>query len=72
VAAMTSPNELEKRIVDLELRYMRAEKMLQDLSDVLVEQQRTIDRMALEITGLRERLPEEAGGALPNEPPPHY
>ena len=71
MAAMSSA-ELEKRIVDLELRYMRAERMLQDLSDVLVEHQRTIDRLTAELTSMRERLPDEAGGAVPNERPPHY
>jgi SlyX protein len=64
--------QIEKRLVDLELRYMRAEKMMQDLSDVLVAQQKTIDRMGAELSALRERVPDEAGGALPIEPPPHY
>lgn len=66
------PGELEKRIVDLELRYMRAERMLQDLSDVLIDQQKTIDRLTAEVASLRERVPDEAGGPVPNERPPHY
>jgi uncharacterized coiled-coil protein SlyX len=64
--------DFDKRLIDLELRYMRAEKMLQDLSDVLVAQQKTIDRLTAEMAILRERLPEEAGESIPNERPPHY
>jgi len=59
---------LEPRVVDLELRYMKLEKLLHDLSDVLVEQERTIARLVAEVAALRERLPEEQS----NEPPPHY
>jgi uncharacterized coiled-coil protein SlyX len=68
----TMSEHLEQRLVDLELRYMRAEKMLQDLSDVLVGQQKTIVRLAAELTALRERVPVEAGDLVPIEPPPHY
>ena len=66
-----APAALERRIVDLELRYMRSERMLQELSDVLASQQKTIDRLTAEVTLLRERLTEDVT-ARPNEPPPHY
>jgi len=59
-----------RRLVDLEHRYMRNEKMLDDLSDVVAAQQKTIDRLDAELTTLRERFAGVANG--PNEPPPHY
>ncbi len=62
----------EHRIVDLELRYMRVEKMMHDLSDVLIAQQAKIDRLTAEVAALRERVPEEQGEAASNDPPPHY
>ena len=40
---MTTAPSYEKRIVDLELRFMRTEKLLDELNDVIVEQQREID-----------------------------
>ncbi len=58
------------RVVDLEHRYMHSEKMLDELSDVLAAQQRTIDRLEAEISAMRERFAGMAPG--PNEPPPHY
>jgi SlyX protein len=63
--------ELEQRIVDLELRFMRAEKMVDDLNDVVVEQAREIDRLALEVKMLREHA-LAAEDAPKNERPPHY
>ncbi len=59
-----------RRLVDLEHRYMRSEKMLDDLSDVIAAQQRTIDRLEAEIAATRERFAGTSPG--PNEPPPHY
>ena len=63
---------IEQRVVDLELRYMRAEKMLQDLSDVIILQQKAIDRLTSDLASIRERVPDAPGDAIPNERPPHY
>ncbi len=62
---------LDARMVDLEMRFMRQEKMLQDLSDVLVAHQRLIDRLEADLVALRERAPDE-NEPIGNEPPPHY
>jgi uncharacterized coiled-coil protein SlyX len=50
---------------------MRAEKMIDDLSDVVVAQRREIDRLALEVKTLREHA-FAAEDAPKNERPPHY
>jgi SlyX protein len=62
---------VEQRIVDLELRFMREEKLLAELNDVVVQQQRAIDRLTAEVKALREQL--LAGTDAPkDERPPHY
>jgi uncharacterized coiled-coil protein SlyX len=60
--------ELENRVVDLELRFMRLERDAQALSDIVVAQQRVIDALVLEVKN-RGLTPDEDA---PNEPPPHY
>jgi uncharacterized coiled-coil protein SlyX len=62
--------ENARRIVELEERYMRMEKMIHDLSDVLVAQEKTIARLVSELDELRDRIPDDR--VRPNEPPPHY
>lgn len=67
---------LEQRIIDLEARLAHHERMAEDLSDVLVEQQRIIERMALQLRQLTERQSDlEAGwtrSPQDDKPPPHY
>lgn len=61
----------EKRLVDLELRYMTLHHTVEELSQVLAAQQRTLDQALAELRRLRERLLER-GEDPSNEPPPHY
>ena len=69
---MSQADDLEKRVVDLELRFMRQEKLSEELSGVIVEQQRTIDRLVLEVRTLREQVLTGAEAAPKDERPPHY
>lgn len=66
----------EARIVELETRAAHHERMAEELSAVLAEQGRTIDRLSAQIRMLADRLREaEAGwGRSPQDerPPPHY
>ena len=64
--------ELEARIVDLVLRFMRTEKLLEELNDVVVDQRREIDRLVTELKSLREQVLTGNNDAAKNEPPPHY
>ena len=66
-----SPGETEQRIVDLELRFMRTEKLLDDLNDVVIDQRREIDRLNLEVRSLREHAAANEE-SVKNERPPHY
>jgi SlyX protein len=63
---------LEARLVDLELRFMQKERLVEELSDVLVAQQREIDRLAGELKALREQVLSGADGPAKDERPPHY
>ncbi|MFT0180688.1 SlyX family protein [Pseudomonas benzopyrenica] len=67
---------LEERIADLEIRQAFQDDTIQTLNDIIVEQQRTLDRCAAQIRLLAERqaeLQSAGGGGMPDEaPPPHY
>jgi SlyX protein len=64
-------NELEARIVDLELRFMRQEKLSDELNQVIVEQQRAIDRLVAELRALRQQV-TSLSEPVKDERPPHY
>ncbi|MFZ3204506.1 MAG: SlyX family protein [Pseudomonas sp.] len=65
----------EQRITDLESRLAFQDDTIQALNDVLVAQQRELDRLQLQIAALARRQ-DELGGQLDSAedeaPPPHY
>ena len=67
--------ELEQRIADLEARLAFQDDTIQTLSDVLVAQQRTVDRLQAHL-GLLARRQEDLQSRVEGEgdeaPPPHY
>ncbi|WNG51666.1 SlyX family protein [Archangium minus] len=64
----------ESRIVELELRYMQQQELLQELSDVLYTQRRELDALKAEVDLLKKKLEGEPGlvDAQRQEKPPHY
>jgi SlyX protein len=66
--------EDESRIVELELRYMQQQELLQELSDVLYAQRRELDALRAEVQQLKKKLEGEPGlvDARQHEKPPHY
>ena len=62
---------MDRRLTDLELRYMKLEKLVDELSEVVAAQQKTLDAATVEIRRLSERL-RDLGEETPNERPPHY
>jgi len=66
---------LDDRVMELESRLAFQDDTIQALNDVLVTQQRSLDRMELQMAALIKRQ-EEMGGqfdTLEEEaPPPHY
>jgi SlyX protein len=67
--------DAESRIADLETRLAFQDDTLQTLSDVLVEQQRIIDRLQLQLEVLsrrQEEMQSRLGDVGVEAPPPHY
>ncbi|WP_324733836.1 SlyX family protein [Pseudomonas paeninsulae] len=67
--------DAEQRITDLESRLAFQDDTIQTLNDVLVAQQREMERLQLQVAALARRQ-EEVGGQLDSAeeeaPPPHY
>jgi len=70
------PEELQQRVIALESRITHHERMAEEMSDVLAEQQRVIDLLTAQVRRLNGRLQEMAAGWSPSpqddKPPPHY
>lgn len=64
----------DARLMELELRYTEQQAYLEELSEVLVAQQRQLDALQAEVSLLRKKLEGEPGvtEAGPGERPPHY
>jgi len=64
------------RLEALEFKLAHLERGLQELSDVVIRQQKDLDRLALlnqQLAGQLEALREEAEASKdPHEIPPHY
>lgn len=64
---------LEMRINDLESRLAFQDDTIQALNDVLVDQQRLLDRLQLQLAALaRQDEQQNQFGSEDNQPPPHY
>lgn len=68
--------DTEQRLIALETRLTHHERMAEELSDVLAEQQRTIELLTAQVKRLTGRLREMAADWSPSpqdeKPPPHY
>ena len=67
--------DLEQRVVELESRLAFQDDTIAALNDELVEQQRLIERMQVQMKELARRLEEGANQfdlAEGDAPPPHY
>jgi SlyX protein len=66
---------LEMRIADLESRLAFQDDTIQTLNDVLVGQQRAVERLQLQLAALAKRQEEllsQFGSSGDEAPPPHY
>jgi len=72
----TEPDDMRERLIALETRLTHHERMAEEMSDVIAEQQRTIDLLTLQLRRLTERMRDMAAGWSPSpqddKPPPHY
>jgi SlyX protein len=68
-------HRIDDRLVDLEVRSSYADDLLERLNDVIVQQQRQIDLLILEVTRLKAQgagAEAPAARSLRDELPPHY
>ncbi|MGV8843681.1 MAG: SlyX family protein [Pseudomonas sp.] len=66
---------MEKRMTDMESRLAFQDDALQALDDVLVTQQREVERLQLQMVALLKRQEEQSSQSDIEEdeaPPPHY
>jgi uncharacterized coiled-coil protein SlyX len=69
---MSEP-DLATRVKEMEARYMLLERYLDDLSDVVAEQQQTIDVLRAAMARLQPAANlDDEQGVPPDERPPHY
>ena len=70
-----SPNRIQQRLTDLEIKASYAEDTLDRLNDVIVRQQAQIDALLREVAALRQQSPAADAPAfrsLRDDLPPHY
>lgn len=61
------------RLTELELKYMRLERTVEELSGVVAEQQKTIDRLLAQLAATAARVRDLGDTGSPgDEKPPHY
>jgi uncharacterized coiled-coil protein SlyX len=66
-----STDDVQARVTDLELRFMKLERFTNELSDAVAQQQKTIDALAAQVRRLTERSADSEESPLA-ERPPHY
>jgi len=74
-ARMTSPDNIDQRLTELEIKASYSEDLLDQLNLTIYRQQQQIDRLVQELSVLRQQMPEPGDGAprnLRDELPPHY
>lgn len=67
---------MESRLTDIELHIMQQEDTLQQLNEVVIAQQKTIDQLARDMEFLKQKLraltPSDVKDLSEEVPPPHY
>ncbi len=66
---------MERRLTELEIRYSYHDRQIEELSQIVYEHQRTIDRLLARLEQAERRLAEifqAVGPSPPPERPPHY
>lgn len=69
---------MEEKLIELETKFSYQEDLLSDLNSIVTKQQRQLDEVINELSGIKEQLQDflqrgSAGGSLESlEKPPHY
>jgi len=69
-------DNFEQRVAELEIRISFQDQTIQELNDVVVRQQRELEKMTRDLAQLKAQMgtltPPMAGSQAPEPPPPHY
>lgn len=73
-SGMEHPNDIERRLADLEIKASFGEDLLEQLNQMVYRQQQQIDLLLRELAVLRQQGLEGGGMSrnLRDELPPHY
>ena len=66
---------VESQIISLEMKLAYLEDFVQQLQEVVLEQESTIERLVAENQHIKRKIADMAGqleGDIPNRRPPHY
>ena len=71
---MENTQDIERRLLDLEVKASFSDDLLEQLNQIIVRQQQQIDRLMREVADLRQQARERAAPfrSLRDELPPHY
>jgi len=72
---MNPTNDIEQRLIDLEIKLSFTEDLVDDLNHIIVRQQQQIDMLMREFSALNQQAGDNTNGAfrsLRDELPPHY
>ncbi len=73
---MDTPEAIDQRLIELEVKAAYADDQLDQLSDLIYRQQQQIDLLLHELRLLRDRMPEAGSTGAPrnlrDDIPPHY
>ena len=67
--------EIDKRLMDLEIKASFTEDLVEQLNQTIFQQQQQIDALIREVSQLRQQTPDGGSGgfrSLRDELPPHY
>ena len=69
---------MEEKLIELETKFSYQEDLLSDLNEIVAKQQRQLDELVTEISGIKQQLQDAAergsaeGHEEQDEKPPHY
>jgi len=71
-SAASEHASFEERLSELELRWMQEKSRVDELSELVWQQSRTIEALERSLGSLRGQLAAGPGDPVVNETPPHY
>ncbi|MFT7470884.1 MAG: SlyX protein [Kiritimatiellia bacterium] len=69
---------MEEKLIELETKFSYQEDLLSDLNEIVAKQQRQLDELITEMSGIKEQLQDAVergpaeGQEEQDEKPPHY